>query len=225
MPTISVDIEELLKMTGEKALERIKEAISQFKGEVKSIEEDEINIELEPDRPDILSVEGLTRAIRAYLQKEPGYPKKLRRKIKKSKIRVEVNEARTRPYIACAIIKDIKIDEKTVKSIMRMQETLHMTLGRDRRKVAIGIHNYDKIKPPIIYTEVKSTEKMIPLEMPLEMTLKEVLEKHPKGKQFRHLIKDRCPVYIDEEGIFSFPPIINGERTRVTRETRNLFVE
>jgi len=29
-----------------------------------------------------------------------------------------------------------------------MQEALHITLGRNRRKVAIGIHDYDKITPP-----------------------------------------------------------------------------
>ncbi|HDO20122.1 MAG TPA: phenylalanine--tRNA ligase subunit beta [Candidatus Bathyarchaeota archaeon] len=225
MPTITLSLKELVEMTREKDIERLIETITQFKGEVKNIEDDEITIELEPDRPDILSIEGLSRAIRGYLELEVGYPKILRRKIENSNLRVKVANAKTRPYIACALIRNIRLSDEAVKSLMRMQEALHITLGRNRSKVAIGIHNYDAIKPPIIYTEVKSTEKMIPLEMPLEMTLKEVLEKHPKGKQFKHLIKDRCPVYIDEEGIFSFPPIINGERTRVTRETRNLFVE
>ncbi|RLE48659.1 MAG: phenylalanine--tRNA ligase subunit beta, partial [Candidatus Methanomethylicota archaeon] len=63
MPTITIDLTELREIMGPVSLEKLVEAITQFKGEVKGVEGDELIVELEPDRPDILSVEGLSRAL------------------------------------------------------------------------------------------------------------------------------------------------------------------
>ncbi|MEM2452046.1 MAG: phenylalanine--tRNA ligase subunit beta, partial [Candidatus Methanomethylicia archaeon] len=224
MPTLNLSISELMELSYVKDLEKIMYAIRQFKGEVKGIEGDNIIVELEPDRPDILCVEGLARAIRSFL--EICYPKFPFSAFKNPNIEVYVGNVKLRPYIACAIIRDMRIDNNFIKSLMNMQEALHITIGRNRRKVAIGIHDYDKIEPPIMYMEVNGDEKMIPLDMSEELSLREILVKHPKGKTYAGLLKGELyPVYIDAKGIFSFPPVINGERTRVTEKTRNLFIE
>lgn len=226
MPTITMDLEELMEMTGTTNLNAIIDTITQLKGEVKDITGDEITLELEPDRPDLLSVEGLARAIRGYLEIETGLHKASKTKLKKSNLTVKVIDVKVRPYIACAVIRNLKLlDDRAVRSLMRMQEALHLTVGRDRRKVAIGLHDLKAIKPPIIYTEANANTKIIPLDMPIEMTLEEVLINHPKGIAYKHLVRNGYPVYIDKEGVFSFPPIINSERTRVTEETRELFIE
>lgn len=224
MPTLNLSISELIKLSYVEDLEKIMYAIRQFKGEVKDIEGDNIIVELEPDRPDILCVEGLARAIRSFLEISfPQFPFSV---FKNPSIEVYVSNVKLRPYIACAIIRDIRIDSNFIKSLMNMQEALHITIGRNRRKVAIGIHDYDKIEPPIIYTEVNGDEKMVPLDMSEELSLREILVKHPKGKIYAGLLKGELyPVYIDSKGIFSFPPVINGERTRVTENTSNLFIE
>ncbi|MCS7386489.1 MAG: phenylalanine--tRNA ligase subunit beta [archaeon GB-1867-005] len=225
MPTITIDLTELREIMGPVSLEKLVEAITQFKGEVKGVEGDELIVELEPDRPDILSVEGLSRALKGYFEMELGLHEASLKPLKDPSLTVKVVNAKARPYIACAVIRGLKLDDKAVRSLMRMQENLHLTLGRNRRKVAIGFHDLEAISPPIIYTEAKPTDTIIPLEMPVKMKLKEVLERHPKGIEFKHLISKGYPVYIDEEGIFSFPPIINSERTKVTEKTENLFVE
>jgi len=225
LPTITIDLSELREMVGPVSIEELVEVITQLKGEVKGIEGDELTVELEPDRPDILSVEGLARALKGYLEIEPGLHESSLKPLRDSGLTVKVINAKVRPYIACAVVKGLKLDDRAVRSLMRMQEVLHLTLGRNRRKVAIGFHDLKAIHPPIIYTEAKPTDTMIPLDMPIEMSLKEVLEKHPKGIEFKHLVKGGYPVYVDKQGIFSFPPIINSERTRVTEESENLFIE
>lgn len=225
VPTLSFNINDLMRFTRIESVEKIFYAIRQFKGEIKSIKGEEIIVELEPDRPDLLSVEGLSRAIRNFFGVELNHTTHGSLYSDEPRIEVYVKDAKTRPYIACAIIRNLTIDNDFIKSLMNMQEALHITLGRNRRKVAIGIHDYDKIVPPIIYTEVDGDEKMIPLDMYEEISLKEILVKHPKGKAYFTLVKEAYPVYIDKKGIFSFPPIINGERTRVNEFTRNLFIE
>lgn len=212
-------------MTKTTDLNSIINAITQFKGEVKDITEDEIIVELEPDRPDLLSVEGLARALKGYFEIETGLHKASTIELKKSNLTVKVINAKVRPYIACAIVKNLNLDDRAVRSLMRMQEALHLTIGRDRRKVAIGFHDLSTIKPPIIYTEADAKTEIIPLDMPIEMTLEEVLINHPKGMAYKHLVQEGYPVYIDEKGVFSFPPIINSERTRVTERTKDLFIE
>ena len=51
--------------------------------ELESVENDNLKIEITPDRPDLLSTQGLARLLKAYLGKEKGLVKY---KIKKSDI-------------------------------------------------------------------------------------------------------------------------------------------
>ncbi|MCS7097296.1 MAG: phenylalanine--tRNA ligase subunit beta [Candidatus Methanomethylicia archaeon] len=227
MPTLNFNLKKLMKLSRVYDYDKLTYVIRQFKGEIKGIYGDEITVELEPDRPDIMCIEGLARAIRNFLEIEIGHGYLNRVIIEQPILEVYVKDVKVRPYIACAVIKGIDIDDEFIKDLMNMQEALHITLGRNRRKVAIGIHDYDKIYPPITYTEVDINEKMIPLDVFEEMSLREILFKHPKGKIYGKLLEGalKYPVYMDAKGIFSFPPIINGERTRVTESTKNLFIE
>ncbi len=227
MPTISFDKRDLMELIGKKIdEEEILYCIRQFKGEIKNIFNEEILIELEPDRPDLFSIEGLARAIKGYLGIEKGLHKSALMKIDNSNISIKIINARLRPFVASAIVKNVKFTDKSIKSLMNTQEALNETIGRSRKKVAIGIHDFDKIEPPIYYSDAPSNFKIIPLDFYEEMTLEEVLYKHPKGLKFKHLLYgEKFPIYYDKLGIFSFPPIINSERTRVTEKTRNLFIE
>ncbi|MEM2927360.1 MAG: phenylalanine--tRNA ligase subunit beta [Nitrososphaerota archaeon] len=227
MPTISFDKEDLINLIGKKINEEeLLYCIRQFKGEIKNFSNEEILIELEPDRPDLFSIEGLSRAIKGYFGIEKSLHKSSLIKIIDSKISIKIINAKLRPFVASAIVKNVKFTDKSIKSLMNTQEALNETIGRGRRKVAIGIHDFDKIEPPIYYSDVPSNFKIVPLDFYEEMTLEEVLYKHPKGIRFKHLLNGKnFPIYYDRLGIFSFPPIINSERTRVTEETKNLFIE
>jgi len=221
MVVLEIDKNDLLKLV-EKELtdEQIEETLFLLKVETK-INENKMICELNPDRPDMFSVEGLAREMKGFLGIETGMVNYI---ISDSDVVLKREKADVRPFISCAIIKDVKLTDELIKSLMQLQEKLHGSIGRDRKKVAIGVHDFDKIKPPLVYKDVDSY-KFIPLGETKEMDVKEVLDVHPKGKDYAHLLKDKYPIILDKEGVISFPPIINSERTRVTENTKNLFID
>jgi phenylalanyl-tRNA synthetase beta chain len=91
------------------------------------------------------------------------------------------------------------------------------------------VHDSDRIKPPYTFKAVKPTEVFfIPLDATEEMSLSEILVKHPKGVDYAFTLSGlkKYPLILDSKGsVLSFPPIINGELTRVTEKTKNLFIE
>jgi len=223
MPTIVYDKRELKKLIGKDLSdEKLKQIIESIKPSVESITKDEIEIEHTPDRPDLFSVEGLARAIRLFLGLKP---KKM--KIKKARLTVKSEKVSIRPYIACAIVRNINLTNSFILSLMKTQEVLNETFGRKRKKVAIGIHDFDKIKPPIVYRPASREEKFQPLGESKEMSLIETLFNTEKGQKYKDIIINarKFPVFSDSLGIFSFPPILNSERTKVTEKTRNIFID
>ncbi|ASJ03180.1 phenylalanine--tRNA ligase subunit beta [Thermococcus profundus] len=180
------------------------------------------------NRPDLWSAEGIARQIRFALGFQKGLPKY---EVEKSDVVVYVDEKLKgiRPYGVYAIVEGLNIDEEALKQMINLQEKVALTFGRRRREVAIGIFDFDKVKPPVYYRAAEKTEKFVPLGYDEEMTLEEILEKHEKGKEYGHLIKDKpfYPLLVDSEGkVLSMPPIINSEITgRVTTETKNVFVD
>ena len=60
------------------------------------------------------------------------------------------------------------------------------------------------------------------------MSLKEILQEHKKGRKYAHLLDkfDKYPLIVDsEDNILSMPPIINGELTKLTANTKNVLVD
>jgi phenylalanyl-tRNA synthetase beta chain len=221
MVVIEIDKNDLKNLIGKDLKdEEIEETLFLLKIESK-ISGDKIECEMNPDRPDMFSVEGIAREMKGFLGIEVGLKKY---DVTESNHVLKKEKAEVRPVIACAIILDVKMTDELIKSLMQMQEKLHATIGRNRKKVAIGVHDFEKIKPPLLYTDV-SDEKFIPLNESKEMTIKEILENHPKGKDYAHLLKDKYPLIYDKEGVISFPPIINSERTKLTEKTKDIFID
>lgn len=225
MPTITLKKRDLLKLLDKRLSNGdLKEILNKIKPEVEEITSKQVIYELNPDRPDLFSSPGLARAINGFLGLETGFP---RYETDDADITVKVEHVKARPYIACAIVEHVKLTAAIVEELMNFQEVLHKTLGRNRRKVAIGLHNFRDIHPPIRYVPSSPTEEMVPLEMSKKMSLQKILAEHPKGKKFSHLIEDngKYPTIIDQAGIFSFPPIINSKRTKLTRNTSHIFID
>jgi phenylalanyl-tRNA synthetase beta chain len=229
MPTINVkksDLERLVNMNLSDAF--IEEKFPMMGVEVEDIFEENgekvIQFSINPNRPDYLSAEGLARGFRGFIGVETGLKNY---DVYESDIKIYVEDVKTRPYIAFALVKNINVDEDVLESIINLQEKLHWTIGRDRKKVAIGIHDADKVEAPFYYKEIDGDEiKFIPLNAEEEMTPREILEKHEKGIKYAHLIKDKFPIILDKNGnVLSMPPIINGILTKVTTETRNLLID
>ncbi len=190
--------------------------------------ESELDIEVFPNRPDMLSVEGLARNLRGLLNIERGLPNYT---VERGYVQVKVGEgmAEVRPYIAAGVVRDLELTDNFVKQIMQIQEKIHDTHGRKRRKVAIGLHDLDKVEPPFSYIPADPEQySFTPLHEEREMTLKQILKENEKGRTYGYILagKEKYPLIIDKmDRVLSFPPIINSTLTEVTEKTTNLFID
>lgn len=212
------------KLTNEDYMTRI----PYFGCPLEKMEEDIIHYEVSPNRPDLLSIEGFGRAIGNFISSSPKITKY---NAKKGRIILKVDPTvkKVRPNITCAVVRKVKITDDLIKSLMQVQEKLHDTLGRKRKKVAIGVHDMKKVEPPFTYKGVTPNEiKFVPLDFAVEMTPGQVLKEHPKGVEYAHIVEkySHYPIIVDKHNhVLSLPPIINGELTRVTDNTTDLFID
>ena len=138
MPIITLyykDIESLTGIDRETFIKRV----PMIGADIERIEEDHIDIEFFPDRPDLYSPEGVGRAMRGFLDVETGLPKYT---VKKSGITITLDEdiKKIRPILGCAIVRGLEFDDYIIESLMGLQEDLHWGLGRDRKKAVSYTH-------------------------------------------------------------------------------------
>jgi phenylalanyl-tRNA synthetase beta chain len=226
MAIISLSYKYLERLTGTDR-KTIIDRISMIGSEVERIEEDHVDVEFFPNRPDLFSVEGAARAMRGFLGIETGLPKY---SVKPSGIKFTIDPklAKIRPCLASAVIRNVSFDDESILSVMALQEALHWAVGRGRSKVAIGIHDLDTVTAPFHYRASPRDRKFVPLDFTKELTLDGILAEHPKGKDYAKIVGDfpLFPLIVDnEDHVCSFPPIINGERTRVTTKTKNILLD
>jgi phenylalanyl-tRNA synthetase beta chain len=238
MPVVDVHPDELRRMTGhdEKSDDELKDDLFglgiEYEGET---EDGEFQLEFEADRLDRLSIAGIARSLRYQYGDARGVyvPS-----TNDADWTIEVDESvpDERPYVTGAIVRGIDLDENDLEAIIQLQEKLHATMGRKRAKGAIGIHDLTMLKGASIGEQDNSIEyrgvapdgdTFVPLDSDRELTPGEVLEDHDTGRKFADLVSDydRYPAIYDDVGLFSFPPVINGRRTEVSTESRDLFVE
>jgi len=231
MPTIESSKKDLEQLIGKKfSKEELENALLYVKGELDAIEGDMLKIDVkETNRPDLWSTEGIAREIRKRTGMQKGLTKY---KFKKSGLKVIIDKSvkEARPFTVSAVIKGVKVTENLLVQLIQLQEKVDGTFGRKRKESSTGIYDFDKIQGNIKYYGANPREKkFIPLEFKVEMDLDEILEMHPKGKEYAHLLKGKklYPLFEDEKGnVLSMPPVINSNYSgKVTTETKNLFIE
>lgn len=232
MPTLDLKIERLERLVGKKLnMKDLEYDLQWISLDLEDVNEEEqtIKVEYNPNRPDFSSPEGIARALKGYYDLELGTPKY---KLAEGKMTMTSDPSvnKVRPYIVCGVVRNIDLDEDEVATLMNIQEHLHWAVGRDRKKVAIGVHDLDKINPPFRYIAVKPDEiSFVPLHGDGDpMNLTEILKYHEKGVEYAHILegKEVYPVLLDaNDQVISFPPIINGILTTVTDDTKNLFLD
>jgi phenylalanyl-tRNA synthetase beta chain len=189
---------------------------------------DSVDIEVFPDRPDLFSVEGLARAMRAFLGMEPGI-KEYEVAPPQVELRVDPSVLPVRHVIACGVVRGIEFNDPSIASLMDFQEKLHLTVGRHRKKVSIGVHDMRDLVSPYTYLGADpEATRFFPLQGTRELNLKEILMRHPKGVEYAWVLEghDRYPLIVDaEDKVLSFPPIINGTVTQVREDTHDLFLD
>ncbi|WP_247003105.1 phenylalanine--tRNA ligase subunit beta [Halosolutus gelatinilyticus] len=238
MPTVDIDPDELRELTGreEKSDEQLKTDLFglglEFEGRT---EGGAFELEFAPDRLDRLSVEGVARSMRYHYGDSRGVHVPSTNRAEWT-IVVDDSVPDERPYVTGAVIRDVDLDEDGLDSLIQLQEKLHATMGRKRAKGAIGIHDLTMLKgspategnPTIEYVGVEPEgDTFVPLDADREMTPADVLEEHQTGRTYADLVSgyERYPAIYDDIGLFSFPPVINGRRTEVSTDSRDLFVE
>ncbi|MEM0145903.1 MAG: phenylalanine--tRNA ligase subunit beta [Conexivisphaerales archaeon] len=194
--------------------------------DIEDLTEEYVKVEYSPNRPDFSTDIGIIRGLKGLFGDELGI-KRRNFEAGKVEINVDYSVSSVRPFIAGFLALDLSLDEDSIKQIISMQEDLHRGIGRERKKVAIGFHDFSAIIPPISYTTVNRDFTFVPLNGVTSMPVKEILVKTEQGLKYAPLVTGtRFPALIDSNGtVLSLPPIINGNATKVKENTKNVFVD
>ena len=228
MPVITFKYQDLKDLGIDMDKDELIDTLPMMSSDIEDFDDEEIKVEFFPNRPDNLSVEGVARSFKGFIGQEIGFPNY---EVVESGeyVTVDSDVAEIRPYIGFAKIDNVDFTGDKLKYIMDFQENLHWVIGRDRKKVAIGIHNADVVEAPFNYIATpKNQNAFVPLEKDIEMTPQEILTEHDKGKDYAHLIEnfDKYPLILDNDNrVLSMPPIINGELTKIKEDTHNIIVD
>ncbi|HZY93350.1 MAG TPA: phenylalanine--tRNA ligase subunit beta [Candidatus Bathyarchaeia archaeon] len=233
MPNVRFSFSDFEGLIGKNILpdkDKLNDLLAFVKGDVESIEADRVSIEIkDSNRPDIWSVEGICRALRSQLGIGQVKPVRVTAK-SRLKVIIDKRLKAIRPYIACAIVKQLTPTDESITSWISLQEKLDLTYGRKRKRSSIGYYDADLIKSPLHYTVTNpSATSFVPLGGDRKMRLKEIVSSHPKGLVYGPIISSfkEWPILHDDEGkILSLPPVINSnDLGKITTETRNILIE
>ena len=228
MPVIELSYSRLQKLIGKVSKKQISDSLPFLGLDIESEDKDLVRIEYSPNRPDYSTDYGVALGLQGLLGIKTGLVKLNIKKSKNYSISVKPTVSKIRPFVTGIIAKNGKIDDKTIKQLMTMQEDLHFGIGRKRKKSSIGIHDLDEISFPLIYTTTSKNHKFIPLNSEKELSISEIINDTETGKDYGHLLgqSSQMPIIFDvNQKTVSFPPIINAAVTTVTTKTKNLFVE
>lgn len=209
-------------------LDIVEEALFRLKCETE-LDNEYLSVEINPDRPDMFISEGIARAVRGIESIELGW-KPINEKPRDSGLELINEMPGTRPYIVAAVVYNVNVDsESFLEELVQFQEKLHDTIGRRRRKVAIGFHDLAKVKSKKLkYTMLPLKSSMIPLGRSEAISIDEVLRGTEQGVKYGNisLAEGFHPAFIEDDGtVLSLPPVINSELTRVEVGTRDLLID
>ncbi len=228
MPVVELSYMRLQKLVGKVTKKQISDSLPFLGLDIESENKDLIRIEYSPNRPDYSTDFGIALGLQGLLRIKTGSIKLNIKKSKKYAISVKSEVSKVRPFVTGIVAKNGKIDDKTIKQFMTLQEDLHFGIGRKRKKSSIGIHDLDKITFPLVYKAANRNHKFIPLNSKKELSISEILNNTDVGKDYGSILGNslQVPLILDaKQNTVSFPPIINAAVTTVTTKTKNLFVE
>eukprot|EP00557_Chaetoceros_sp_GSL56_P000084 CAMPEP_0176497796 /NCGR_PEP_ID=MMETSP0200_2-20121128/11939_1 /TAXON_ID=947934 /ORGANISM="Chaetoceros sp., Strain GSL56" /LENGTH=639 /DNA_ID=CAMNT_0017895881 /DNA_START=217 /DNA_END=2132 /DNA_ORIENTATION=- len=232
---------ELDEITSEREEALKSSTVKLSKDEIAALSENVIyKIDMPANRYDLLCIEGLSRALRIFLGEmdAPSYEVISVPESDMTVMTVKPATLQIRPFVVCAILRDVKFTEQRYKSFIDLQDQLHRNLCRQRTLVAIGTHDMDTVKGPFSYDARPGGDiEFVPLTHSASgdsFNATSLLEHYETSPTCKHLkpyvpiIKDSpvYPVVLDaEESVMSLPPIINGSKSKITLDTTNVFIE
>ena len=228
MPVVDVDLRRLAALAGWNGPpEGILDVVPYAGLDIESVDGPVARLEYSPNRPDFATEWGIAAYLRGITGVERG-PVGLSASRPSITIYVDRALRGVRPYIAGLAAKGLALDEESIRQLIRLQEDLHQGPGRRRRYLAIGLHDLGKLDPPLYYRAVDGDYEFVPLGESRRWRVRDILSGHELGIEYGAALpaSGPYPMLVDSAGnTLSFPPIINGERTRVHGGTGALFVD
>jgi phenylalanyl-tRNA synthetase beta chain len=229
MPVVNFNIKRLNKFLPGIDLNQVLKVLPFIGLDIEGVDSEVLRIEYNPNRPDFASDYGIVRALRGLLEIETGLPKfKLNKEVKKYSVNVDDSVRPIRPYIVALIAKNGTLGNGTIMQLVGMQDDLQNGIGRGGAKASIGIHNMDAIEFPVRYSTVNDDFSFVPFEQKSRQTIKSILKTSNIAKDYGHILEGvkKYPIIVDsKDNVLAFPPIINGDITKVSADNSNLFIE
>ena len=198
MPKIEVYEKTLFHYAGKSFTEdELIAALTCAKAELDDVDEEEgiLKIELnDTNRPDLWSTAGLARQLRIYSGGDiPSYDffstSGDSGSTGERRVVVDPKLKDIRPYITAFAITGKPLDEPMLKDLIQTQEKLCWNFGQKRKSIAMGVYRSDILSYPVHYDAADPVKtEFVPLGMEESLSLKEILEKHPKGMEFGWIV-------------------------------------
>lgn len=191
-------------------------------------------IDIPANRYDLLCLEGLVSALLVFqgVKKPNRFELKPSATGKLEKLIILPDTAKIRKFAVAAVLRNITFTKDSYDSFIELQDKLHQNLCRKRTLVAIGTHDLDTIQGPFYYdAKAPDTIKFKPLNQTAEMNAVQLMDfysTHAQLKQYLPIIRESpvYPVIYDSNNtVLSLPPIINGDHSKITLNTKNVFIE
>lgn len=195
-------------------------------------------IDVPANRYDLLCMEGIVRSLKIFLceMDAPTYKivEPTATTVRQSMAVLSATKP-IRPYAVCAVLRDVTFTPERYASFIDLQDQLHRNLCRQRTLVAIGTHDLDTVQGPFTYNaEAPQDITFVPLTHEQEFHAADLMEEYLNNNACKHLKpyvpiiygKEKYPVIRDANGVvLSLPPMINGAHSKITLDTKNIFIE
>ncbi|XP_016952347.1 phenylalanine--tRNA ligase beta subunit [Drosophila biarmipes] len=189
-------------------------------------------IDIPANRYDLLCLEGLVTGLLVFQGKLKPPKFQFVEPAKRQVLKIDPSTAQIRPYAVAAVLRNVTFTQASYNSFIDLQDKLHQNICRKRTLVAIGTHDLDTLQGPFSYEALAPEQiKFKPLNQTKEMTGSQLMHfyaTHAQLKQYLPIIRDSpvYPVIYDANRVvLSLPPIINGDHSKISLKTKNVFIE
>ncbi len=236
MPRSNLSAGRVLELLGRPVSpEELEALLFSSKAELEGRTDEALDLSVTPDRLDLLDEGGLALDLAGALGAARGGAR-LRRGRPSARglsFLVDASVEPLRPSIAGVVVRapaGRPLDEGLLTEVVRFQEVLHASVGRDRRAMSLGIYPAARLRGPIRYAlEPLDSVSFVPLEGDAEVPAARFFTEHPLAARYGALGRtgDRCLTLRDARGeILSLPPVLNSRTSgQATPGNRVLLLE